>query len=264
MSKNFAIVNLSSGDYEVQAGNRFSAQLGTPLKNCLYYQVLTAEIPFSYYVVNSTNNAFYFTQTAPGAPTTYLITIPEGNYNTAQLGVALAILLTTATTTVYTVDVVDTVNDPLGVRGRYTITGPGGSIFSLDATTARLPNSAFQIIGASGTAVTNSVAQKIYLPYVSNVTGDQFIFLNCANLNQGYNYGGSNTTNMLVKIPVNGGFGNTIFYTQRLASEWTEFCVSYQQDFSNMTFYLTDSNGALLDLHGVHWSLSIGFRRRPE
>jgi hypothetical protein len=261
MTQNLAIVNLSSENSTTPIinGNQFTALLQPPLRNCKYYQVLTAEIPFSYYVVNAYNNQFQLIDSG----VTSLIQIPFGNYTVQNLGTQIAALMSAATGHTYTMAIVDPVNDVYGVRGRYSINvTPNTTVFSINATQSVVNNSAYQIIGASGyTSSGTSSGGELLLPFVANVTGDQYVYVCSTQLSSGYNYSNNNTSDVLVKVPVTVSAGDTIFYQQRLASEWTEFCLNRQVDYSNLTFYLQDSAGNPVNLNGVHWSLTVAFRR---
>lgn len=59
--------------------------ISPPLQNVLAIKVVSVQIPFSYYVFNSTNNTFSLNIES----TQQLVTIPPGNYTSSQLAAAL-------------------------------------------------------------------------------------------------------------------------------------------------------------------------------
>ena len=68
----------------------------TPLSNIEKMKVLEAEIPFSYYVVNASNNTFSLEEPTIG---TTQVTLPVGNYTSTNMSSTLSSALTLASTT---------------------------------------------------------------------------------------------------------------------------------------------------------------------
>lgn len=261
MSKDKAIVNVSSNDsinaVRYKEGSRFSVLLSPPLTLCKYFQVLSVELPGSYYAINSTNNSFFVTS----AGSSTLVTIPPGNYNPTSLATATTLAMAAASLVGYTLAPSLTIDND----GKFTISHASAT-FTLDATAATMAGTgsfgASQLLGLDYYQASTFVAPTAaLLPNVANVTGDQYVYVCCPNIASGYNYGNSRTSDSLLKVPTTAAIGTTNFYQQRLSSEWTEFCLNRNQDYSSLTFYLQDSNGFPLDLNGVSWSLTLGFSK---
>lgn len=287
MEKVILNLNSNNGVTPVGLGSEYKIVLQPPNNSNRYFQVLSAEIPFSFYAVNGYNNQFRITTLAPAH--TLDVTILAGNYTTGSLATAIlqyaqVILDKTGGTTytgingagsgyTWTMAIVDAVNDPQGVRGAYTLASATGAF----QITAGPTNSADKVLGLAystdpavlpptgsqrpQTSTLIGGSNNLYFPYVANAAGTPYIFLQCLELSSGYNYANNTLQSVLIKIPVPTGSGGNIFYIQRLTSEWTEFCLAPLQDYSTLNLGLLDSQLNPINLNGQDWSCTIGFSK---
>lgn len=281
------ILNLNSNNGNpTMVGSEYRIVLQPPNNDNRYYQILSAEIPYSFYAINSTNNQFRITTTTVAH--TLDVTIPPGNYTSSTLATCIlsnafvsldgAAYVTTGVNGVtagsgyvWGLTTQDVTYDPQGVKSKYTLTSVSGAFF----VTAGPQNSADRILGlnysttlgvlpsttSAQTSVVIGGSNKLNFPVVYNVSGTPYIFLKCDQLSSGYNYANNTLQSLLIKIPILTAAGGNIFYQQRLVSEWTEFCLSPLQDYSTLDLSLIDYQLNPIDLNGQDWSCTIGFSK---
>ena len=221
-------------------------------------KILEVQIPFTYYVYNSTNNTF--TLTANGhAPVT--VTIPVGNYTVSELATVFGAALNLVGATTYTVTYSDT-------TAKYTITDTANVPFTF--TFGASPVSPSILLGfaegVSATSTSDGTHQILVAPNVSLLTGPNYLYLNSNTMGQmfslflpeGARYLNNGTRGpQMAKIPVNVQ-PNGIIY-------WTDPCPDYWFDMENLSnlasidFYLTlGNNSSVVRLNGLSFSIKLG------
>lgn len=252
--------------------------LSSPLCNIAALKVLEAQIPFTYYIFNSTNNTFWINEyTDAVTPGTWVeITIPVGNYTADNLATELAALLNAATLVgnVYTVTYSGPSSTPS--TGKYTITASGGASsnpfilrFGVTGDTGLtnprlwLGFNAGDILSATVGAHASTTA-----PNIAQVTGPNYLYLNCRILGSGVkillpavtdSLGGAVAGSRIARIPVDVQPGGTIYYTDPAPTMW--FDLENLNNLAQIDFFFTMGNLALplpLDFNGSNFSLKLG------
>ena len=187
----------------------------TDLENITAFKVISATIPFSFYVINASNNTFFLTeQNPPGTGLPIAITIPPGNYTAASLGVALETALDgSAGVGDYTVTF-----DPTTLK--YTITVAAAFQFTLTfgtgPTDPGTTNPRLWLGFAAGDN-TSTVGGLLVAPNVAHVSGPDYLLLcshhlgllNNVTLRRG---GLAQSGPIIAKIPINTNPGGIILY----------------------------------------------------
>lgn len=232
-------------------------------------KVLEVQIPFSFYVFNTSNNTFYFSE--PGSPAV-LVTIPVGNYTTTTMSAMLATLLTAASPHARTYVVTFS---GLGVgptTGKFTISNTSMlSTFTLTfgvAGDSQNTNPSIFLGFNSGDNVSNA-SQVLEAPNVCLITGPNYLYVNSRNQGQlcnlylpsgARNLGSGNQGPQMAKLPVNCQPGGVIYWSDPNPLMW--FDLESMPNLANIDFYLTLGNTSgqtPLKLNGLGFSLKIGF-----
>jgi len=246
--------------------------IGRPISGIAALKVIEAEIPFSYYVVNESNNRFVVNEN--GGAFQPVITIPPGNYTASTLASTLQGLLNAATSyfasvspTVYTVTYDN-------ITGKFT--------FDLNITVSMFTGFSFITYGAGPIALLGlghfpdvinfSVnptglglfSYRLVSFFVAEVTGPNYLYIN-SNL-QGQSVGfylpDSSWTRgqispQIAKIPVTVNAGGVIFYKDPDPQKW--FDVENQVNLVNIDIYCTLGNSPQkIDFNGVGFSIKLG------
>lgn len=249
---------------------RFELGGKIPLKGVVAIKFVSAEIPFSYYILNGTNNTFRISENG-GADVT--ITIPVGNYTAAQMTSLLGSLLTSAS----------------GVGGTYvvtastqtnklTFTGSGGTLASFVLT--------FGSVGGTGNTSprlylgfaggpTASTGLTLTAPNSINLSGANYLYLNSLGIGSlldcnlpfgAVNLGGGNGSIQVARIPVNAPPGGTILYNDSIPDFW--FDVGALENLQSFDLYLSIGNQGStatitpLSLNGLNFSVKMGILRK--
>jgi len=233
---------------------------------------LEAQIPYSFYVFNSSNNTFSFTESAGGSGQT--ITIPIGNYTPAEIVNELSTLLTVASAAngnnfTYTVTIDPNENKmeiaQTGGSGTYTLTF--GTSTDNGTTNPRL------WLGFNAGAIT-STGTLLIAPNVIQLFGPNYLFLNSKTLGVQTLFtlpqstvtalsGGLGT--QCAAIPVGNAVpGDIITYVDQSHGKWFDTPMS---TLNTLDFYL--NFGGLqaaaanpIQFNGSPFVLRIGFRQR--
>lgn len=251
---------------------RFELGGKIPLKGVVAIKFISAEIPFSYYIFKSTNNTFTLAENG-GAGVT--ITLPVGNYTSAQIISSLGTLLTTATGVgaTYVVTISNQTN-------KLTFTGSGGTLASFILT--------FGSVGGTGNTSprlylgfdggpTSSTGLTLTAPNSVNLSGANYLYLNSlaigslldCNLPYGaVNLGGGNGSIQIARIPVNASPGETILYNDAIPDFW--FDVGALENLQSLDLYLSIGNQGStatitpLSLNGLNFSVKMGILRKKS
>ena len=224
-----------------------------PDKNssCLFYlnQVITAppgthmlvgltsaEIPYSFYNIDSRNNKVTI-DTANGPTAT--ITLPEQNYDVDSLKKNLNNLLVAANVLNTTVDFDKNTN-------KFTFTNTNGGLKITSTTMTRelglVPN---QINGPYTASLTSSNA--------CNLSGTSSVYVNLNNVSITNLDSRGDLNGVLAKLNVNVAPSEFIFYQQTE----NQYYVTSDRQINFFSVSLTDDNNELLNLNGVDFSVSI-------
>jgi hypothetical protein len=214
----------------------------TKSKNILYHSIklIHAEIPYSFYIVNETNNKLSILEEEF---TLINLTIPEGNYNAYTLLTVIN-------------DLFKSYNHPHiisldNVTGKYTI--ESNKDFTILSTSSIL-----KLIG--GVLNTNYDATEINnnkytftFPYPVNLLGTKNIYIKCNNLILDNINTQTKDYQTLKSIPVNVPPYGLIMYNN---NENIETLIKNQQtDYLNIE--LVDDDDNLINFNNQDWSITI-------
>lgn len=237
-----------------------------PISNIKGFKVISAEIPFSYYLVTISNSSFVLAQNDGGSANVF---ITPGNYTGNEMASELASSLTTASALLtvpktYSVTYSTTTN-------KFTITNDDpGTQFSLTFGTSTDDGSTNPrfLLGFGPGTWTSNATPSLTSPYVALVSGTNYLYLNSnafstfPNLFISATAGGGLNGNaagpQIAKIPVNANPGGIIFYEDPDPTKY--FDLDVQAQLTNLDLYLTygDLHDTPLDLNGLSFSVKIG------
>lgn len=206
--------------------------VGKPLTNVAAIKILEVQIPFTYYVFNSTNNTFTLTE-AGGIPGSATVTVPVGNYSSITILSALGTALSSASTAIgnsYTYTVSFSATTQL-----LTITKTGAGIFTLTfgAGLSDPGNTNPRLwLGFSGGANVGT-ATTLVSPSVIQLTGPNYIYINSRAIGSLINVylpgnGLINPTNagadgvQIARIPITSQPGGVTFWQDPVPLMWFE------------------------------------------
>ena len=194
----------------------------------------SAEIPISFYNVNSSNNTFVYRRDHDGVETT--ITIPVKNYNATQL-------LTVLNTLVSSLDLVVTYDEQ---TNRYTFSAPADF---------KLKGNAFRLLGLVPDATTfnESSSNILVSPSMINLLFPRNCFLQLIST-QATTY---NST--IAKVQLSAQDLQIVYFSGTVASE---FAITLtDRTLSSIRVSLIDDDGLALGaasgLNGIMWSLGL-------
>lgn len=247
--------------------------LTRPLQNIVGMKVLQAEIPFSYYVINSSNNTFSLNES--GVVPTATVTIPVGNYTSSSLASAFGTALTTSSVALgaktYTV-----VYSTLTQKFTITSTAAPGSTFTLTfgtSTDTGNTNPRFYL-GFPAGATTSNTTPSLESPNIPQISGPNYIYLNSEVLGQLNNcYLPQNAANLssgvsgpqLCRIPITCNPGGVSYYVDPDPQKWFDLDNLYQ--ITSFDLYCTLGNTSSqtpLRFNGTGFSVKVGLiLKRP-
>lgn len=244
----------------------------TPLENIAAIKIVEVQIPFTWYVINTTNNTFILND-AQLSPAAGLITIPVGNYTAASLATLLGTLMTAKNAAaggsiVYTVTY-DSVTGKFTFSNNTTATS---SVFNLYFTFAGVNYLSNVILGFNLGGVNTSTkvgivnGDFIISSNVALVTGPNYVYINSLKVGQlcnmylprgATNLGNGNAGPQMAKVPVNCQPGGVIFWQDPDNTKY--FDLENLPSLTEIDFYLTLGNTGQtpLPLNGANFSLKI-------
>lgn len=237
------------------------------LRKVVAMKIISAEIPFSYYVFNTLNNVFTLDESSDG---TRLITITPGNYTSSQMVTELnnqfaAGIVTAVYTVAYS-----------SITNKFTVTSDGGggnASFTLNfGTTGGTTNTEPHWFLGFNSGVNASTLLVLESPNVILLSGPNYIYVNSQTQGQltnnllptgAENLGGGNRGPQMAKIPVTSGPGSIIFYNDPAPEYW--FNVGMIDVMQHIDFYLTLGNfKGVIDLNGLAFQLKLGILQQKK
>jgi len=241
---------------------------GRVLKDIAAIKVLEVQIPFAWYVFNSTNNVFNLIENGTSVSVGVPVTIPVGNYNATTLAAALAAALTAASPGLFTYTV--TYNSGTG-KFTFTNNDPGVSAIFWFSNSVSIMNHdlrdylgflqnvfLFSSTGPNPTLSSSgpaSVTGPNYLFVESNTLGPVVELYLPVGIGSNGNLGPE-----LAKVPINTQPGGVIFWQDPDPQKW--FSVGAVNNLDRIDIYLklgSTSNGQNpLQLNGQSFSIKLG------
>lgn len=230
--------------------------LERPLYNVMGIKVLEAEIPFSYHVINSSNNTFTLVEPLVGSAT---ITLPVGTYTATSLATILASLLTAASpaSRTYTVTFNTTTQRYSITTSFDTFTLTFGVVGNPGITNPRL------FLGMNAGANPSS-GVLLVSPITVQSSGPNYVFLNSdilgismeTTLPQLYVAGGGKGP-QIAKIPMAANYNEICFYKDPAPEKW--FDIPNLQQIQKFDLYCTLGNtNEKIRFNGQNFSLKLG------
>jgi hypothetical protein len=203
--------------------------------------VLQANIPKSYYLVQSTNNTFTLTEL--GVP--YTVTVPIGNYTRTNLKTALTTLLTAASGNAwtYTVTIPSTSQVDLG---KYTITVSGNS--GQPSLTFPSTGNIHEICGFNAGSTNTFVAAVLISTNVVKLMREDTIYIHSDIV-------GGSTVSILQELYGDGRDYDHIVFVNQNVPFYTKPLISNGNNVYR--FYITNEDGDAIDLNGINWTMTL-------
>lgn len=241
--------------------------LTRPLQDIIGIKVLSAEIPFSFYVFNSSNNTFTLAESGSGGTAT--VTIPVGNYTSSSLATAFGTALTTASASLgaktYTV-----AYSTLTQKFTITSTAAAGTTFTLTFGTSTDPgntNPRFYL-GFPAGSTTSTTTPALVSPNIPQISGPNYIYLNSDAMGQMSNcflpQGATNLFNgtsgpQIAKIPITSNPGGVSYYVDPDPQKYFDLDGLYQLTSIDLYCTLGNTSSQLpLQFNGTGFSVKIG------
>ena len=206
-----------------------------------YISILNAQIPASFYVVNSTNNKLYVSN---GMSATYL-TVPVGNYNSYTLGLKLVSLFTSISMTVSVVT-----NTQTGIM---TFIQSNAAFFIFPYKyNGTIYSTIAPLLGLGLTLQTGLI---ITLPYPVNLLGVKKINVKSNAL--AINALSSTTLNysgIICTIPCDVPYFNIINYVNTTVLNTN---ILKAPTIDDIDIQLTDEDNVLLDFNNIDWTITL-------
>jgi hypothetical protein len=204
----------------------------------VYVSIINAQIPVSYYIINSSNNLLRYVISS----VFYNYVIPEGNYNASTL-ITTILSLTAATSLTLTIN---------RLTGILTFTAP--SSFSFRYTT----NSIMPVLGFLKFDYYSWLVggvPTIIPPYPLNLLGIKLIEIKSASLAlTSFDSRTLNASSVLVSIPSDKPAFNLISY---VSNNPLDSHLLNQRVLNGFDIIITDENNNFVDFHNIDWSMTI-------
>lgn len=199
-------------------------------------QLLNAQIPYSFYVINYTNQVLKMTLGA----TPITVNIPVGNYNATNL---ISAILAAVATVGFNITISST-------TGKLTLTY--STTFSIDNT---VQYSIASVLGFSS-GITSSVGTSLVAPYPLNLLGIKTLQIRSYNLimNNISSVQGGQTV-LLANIPVSCTPFGMIDYVDR-----GNIMTIHNQDLDDLDIEIIDGeSGNYINFNGQDWCMTLAF-----
>ena len=198
--------------------------------------VLDAEIPFSFYQTNSTNNVL----SGSIGGSAFSFTVSPGNYTAFEIVDDLNAKFTAASLTC-------TVSYSK-ITNRLTFTAGGGVAIVLNAASTMLEQLGFSSTGTLTGTTTLVSSQAV------NLQPTRVLFIKIQNLNVSNRYDNS-TSKVIASVPIDVERNSWVFYTahSNISSEIIDSYVDI------LEVVIVDEEDNEVEFNGVHWSMTLGF-----
>ena len=231
------IINLSSSSASVKLNTTMNSNMLfkcngilKPDKHILYntISVLYAQIPISYYLINSTNNKLIMNNIS--------YTLINGNYTTTSLMTMILNLIPSTFSMSFD-----------SSTGKFTLTNSAAN-FNINSNTT-----CYSILGLVAKTLYSSTSQSFTFPEPANLYGIHRIKIKSNILHTRNFDSNSGSGNILTTIGVNSGLTSVLCFNNT-----TNFRNIISNDvIDNIDIQMVDENDNLLDFNGLDWFLTI-------
>lgn len=231
------LLHLDSSQLSTGTNEDFTIILNPSIKRVRSVELISAEIPFSFYIITSSNNSLQFND----GSTTYTINVPVGNYDGTTFAATLKTLMNAVSSSF------DVVYSLSTYKIQFTRSAGNFQIFYATSTIA-------MVIGltANSTVTNNFICQKI-----SNLSGPNYLLINSLALTRPKvtrSYNGTSQSNILYKCPIDVNPGSIIIQ-KNTKSEILKFALP--QTISDIDLSLKFPDNSIVNLNGQTWSISL-------
>ena len=228
----------------------------TPSKDeALLVSINSAEIPYSYFPVNTNNKTLKFFEssdaTAGNLAAKNDVVLTAGEYSGDELAVELQRAIRAS----------DGLNNYVvayqPVTNKMLITQPTDIAFRFNFTTSS--KYAFSLLGfdsAVKTAIDNGGNHTLLSDTAINVSGDNSLYIRSplSNINT-YESRHGGASDILAKIPIKVNYNEIIYYEPVVYQFKSQ--LPRGQPLNDLTIRLTNKHNELIDLNGLNWEFSI-------
>lgn len=219
-------------------------------------KVVSAQIPFSYYVFNDNNNTFLLTDNLALGPTTSTVSLLQGNYTATTLATQLSQALTAASgTATYTVVY-------SSIAGKFLISSSVAEAFSLTfGGVGDLGHDNPRLwLGFPGGSTSADAAGQLMSPNVVSVTGPNYLILTgspAGRISKNMRVNGSSSIEpaILAKIPVSVNPWGVVHYVDPTEAHAFDMSEGLLQQIS-LGLQFGDSRHPV-HLNGAPWSITL-------
>lgn len=217
-----------------------------------YIGIIDARIPNSFYPISSTTNSLKFTETNGVTPVAHTITIPPAYYAGSTLATAIETAMNAAASygATYTVTYnSDTNKLTFGGSGAGTTTG-----VTLDLSDAL--TTCLEVIGFSSTDTATFVPNSttVTSSTIINLGGPTKVQIRSSNVvERNFSFREQSLTDVILNIHTTGDrFGVTNYHTE------TPILSRIGSSIRELSIYITDHNGRLIDFNGIDTDFTFG------
>jgi len=228
---------IDSEDRTAGTNEDFTLTLDPVITRVKQVEIVTIEIPFSFYVITSTNYTLNFED---NVATPLTINITPGNYSGTSFATELQTQMNTQ-------------------MAGFTVSYDD-SIYKLrfqNATNFKLILASSTLAPVMGLLADTALATDTTLTGIANLSGPNYILIKSEALTRPKKikpYFGANQTNVFYKMPIQTGPGTSLL-ERNMFSTGIRFPV--RQTLRTLDFKLEDPDGVALDLNGVRWSMTL-------
>lgn len=263
--------NVWHGDSAQRSGgtnNKPSFTLSPSIPNILGAKLMSAQIPFTYYVVNQSNNAFYYQETqADGTVDNFQIALNPGHYNAEELAAHLQERLRAYTLHPGLLVTYDPSLNKLVIRNPTV-----GSNFAMIFRDHPIdPSYTFQHhlapylgfnTGTNASSDAGAEGSRLIAPNALLITGPNYLYITTSfagRLSNSIRVNSSirNERPIFAKIPVTVNPGGIILFNDTSPTFYFDMALD-QISHIELSLIFGDS-GAEVDLNGAPWSVVFEF-----
>lgn len=228
--------------------SNYLIQLVSPVDRVNAVEVIGAEIPYTFYALNNSNNVLVFTD----GKIMYNYTMPAGNYSVQTFSDAL------------------TAGMDAAFRANAQAAGFTTSFSSTSYQYTLMHHSVpFQLLLAGSTIApvlgllaNSTLGLSFTMQRVINLSGPNYLFIWSTALAKPKRirpYVNGTQSNVLYKVPITVNPGDIIINTSYMTDNLLRY--GTEQSIQNIDIQLTDPNGIPVDLQGLEWSCTVVLER---
>ena len=209
----------------------------------LLIEVQDAQIPISFFTVNTTNNTFSATY---DLGTFIDVVIPVGNYDAISLAITAQSQINLAFGSACQIQI--TYNE---ISNKFIFTKSSGTASSF---TLKFPIYASTLWGFASDSTNNSVNNVIKSPFGVDLAGSRFLFIQCPSFNTTNINSKTGTTNQIIaKVPITQDY----LQIEQYMSKGFTIKSHNSKSISVVEIIIVDDNMNEIDFNGVDWSLTM-------